>query len=158
MGEWGIRTATFHRPLACNPPLCRWLCLGPNLRQPAYVNGACCRPQERLEAAAAAAAERQDSPARSGASTQLPGGDLDAERRLERRLAAKQREAEAAAAALAAAQQQVAAREAEVEAERRRAAELADELAHSRDDALKVSGWLAVGWLGGIASVPCLIY
>ncbi len=57
---------------------------------------------------------------------------------LELRLASKQREAEAAAAALSAAQQQVAAREAQLEAEHRRCAELSDELAQSRDDALKV--------------------
>jgi hypothetical protein len=88
--------------------------------------------QEQLDASSATAAS---SPQR----LPPPGGDLEAERLLTRRLAAKQREADSAASALSAAQQQLQAREAELEAERERVAALADALADCKDSVLQVS-------------------
>ncbi|KAI3434858.1 hypothetical protein D9Q98_002912 [Chlorella vulgaris] len=90
----------------------------------------CQQMQEQLDASSATAAS---SPQR----LPPPGGDLEAERLLTRRLAAKQREADSAASALSAAQQQLQAREAELEAERERVAALADALADCKDSVLQ---------------------
>lgn len=128
----------------------------------------CRELQERLEAAAvssppaaAASTDREASPppppasVRRGSSRQQPGqrstpppssqgdepdrGEFEA---LQRRLAAKQREAEAAAAAAAAKQAQATAKEAELEQERGRAAELADEVARWKDECAQVNAAL----------------
>jgi hypothetical protein len=118
-----------------------------------------CALQAKLQAAvsgSAASHSSQASPARSTGSSHLPpGGDPEAERLLQRRLAAKAREAEAAGAALAAAQQAVAAREAELEAERARCAALSDELAHCREDVLQVgAGAVVLGRRLGPSTSP----
>lgn len=133
-------------------------------QQNAELARQCRELQERLEAGAAAVSPptmaRDDveaSPllppgsARRRSSPQQPGqhgvtlpsplsGEPDREdmELLQRRLAAKQREAEAAAAAAAAKQAQAAAKEAELAQERGRAAELADQVAQWKDECAQV--------------------
>ena len=110
--------------------------------------------QHRLDAAAAAAAEASAaSPPRAAtASPQQFAGDSEAEQLLQRRLAAKQREADAAGQAVAAAQQQAAQREAELAEQRARATGLADEVARWRDEFTLVG---AGGGCQGATAAAC---
>lgn len=114
------------------------------------MHRACQELQARLEAATAAAATPPPPPAASTHQLQ-PGGaaaeqaDPQELRQLERRLAAKGREAAAAAQAAEAAQAALAARDAELEGERQRAAALADEVARWKDECVQVGGLFPAG-------------
>ena len=106
--------------------------------QNAELQRACQELQARLEAAAAAATTPPPA-----STQQSPGGGFEQAdpqelRLLERRLAAKGREAAAAAQAAEAAQAALAAKEAELEGERQRAAALADEVARWKDECVQV--------------------
>lgn len=137
-------------------PALGWPCLQP----PTCI--AIPPPQARLEAAEAQRQEAaQASPAAStqacsqGGQASPPGSaptpfdDPEELARLQRQLAAKQREAGAAAQAADAAAARLAQREGELEVERGRAAALADEVARWKDEWVQVgAGWWVLAGAG----------